>query len=185
MLIVLGVFLWWVIEWNNEQLIYIRVYMPDEILIYDPVGSDSPSLEALAFRRMDINELTIEDLTNPQAVQFLVFQYKVAIDKNRELAKKIEFYEQKLELLDIQRENLRVEIASLKERSNKTWFEIPGAVLIGFGTNLITSGDDKISDIGIALLLIGLVMVLSIRAEQLRDVLVSIRNFFHQEGNRT
>jgi hypothetical protein len=168
--------MWWYL---HSMICVIRIEsMPEEIQSYDPSSPEIPDLQTRAFVAMDINQLGIEELTNPQAVQFLVFHYKIAIEKNNELTKKLFLTEQKLEKVNIAREDLRVSLATMKEKSNKSWFEIPGAALIGFGTNYLTGNDAQLQDTGLALFITGIVLVIFSRGDEILSGFRSMINFF-------
>lgn len=146
----------------------------EERAVYDP---DPTELQLQALRAISTEKLQTSDLTSPQVVQLLILNQQISLAQLKEAKSELAGLQRENSELKQDRENLRVDLAGLRERINVAWLEIPIGIATGFAINMLTSGTN--TTLGWFLLLIGVVMLLYLRAGH---VLSAIRSWLVQRS---
>jgi hypothetical protein len=143
-------------------------------VVYNPNDPTDAQIQDLDKLLRD-EELSVADLVKrPEAIQLLLRQNNIQLIEQKSI--KVELAELKSvnEGLREDREQLRIDVAILKERDTVTLMEIPISIVSGFAINLIVA--DYSSSIGWLLLLLSLSLLLFIRRGQIEKVIQKRRS---------
>jgi hypothetical protein len=108
--------------------------MDKKNIIYDPTD-----IQIDSFEKININDMDLEEMSNPHAVKMLLYQHvlnlhQLKVTKNELSEKQIE-----LDMLKEDRENLRIELAGLNQNVSVDMASIFISFLGGFAINLLTT----------------------------------------------
>lgn len=106
-------------------------------------------------------QLSLEDLSNPTAVQLLLMDRKTGLVNLQERERETGELRKEKDSLLVEREELRVKVATLEERAYSLGFEIPASMLVGYALNLLAN--NAADRIGWVLLFVGVTMVVILR----------------------
>jgi SepF-like predicted cell division protein (DUF552 family) len=131
-------------------------------VVYDPIGAQLEDIDKL----LKSAELSITDLVdNPEAVQLLLKQQNIQLIELKSVKDELSESEKIRDQLRDEREELRIEVATLKERDTVSLMEIPLGIASGFAINILAT--DINNGFGWFLLIISLVLLAFIRRDQL------------------
>ena len=137
--------------------------------VYDP---DPMNVQINAFTQIDVNNLQASDLSKPEIVQILIHNQRVTLTQLKASESKVESLTKQNQSLRNNREELKVEIAEEKVRSERAWLEIPVSMLSGYAINLLAANPS--SGQAWFLLILSLFMLIALRGAQLRSFLINV-----------
>jgi len=133
---------------------------PPHAEIYDPVEVEMEQLKAIDASSIEL------DVTSPVVVRFLAQQSTVRLLELRRQRGVISHQQGKLDGLRTDKENLRVENATLSAQQRVSWIEFLAGIVCGFAVNLLTV--DPGSLLGWPLLILGVSVFGILRSSQRR-----------------
>lgn len=140
----------------------------EKAIVFDP---DPTDMQLSAWEQINVGKLQATDLCSPEAVQLLIHMQRVALAQ----LKTTKASETRLALekgqLQEDREDLRVEVATLQSGVRTTWLEIPMSVLSGFAINMLSANPKD--GVGWFILVLSLLMLVFLRGGQAKSALVN------------
>lgn len=138
-------------------------------VIFDP---DPTDMQMTAWEQINVEKLQATDLCSPEAVQLLIHMQRVTLAQLKtSKAAETRFASEK-DQLQIDRENLRVEVAKLQNGVRTTWLEIPISILSGFAINMLSTNIKN--GIGWFVLILSLLMLVFLRGDQAKSSLYNV-----------
>lgn len=138
----------------------------ENVIVFDP---DSTDLQLNALEQINIDKLQATDLCSPEAVQLLIHMHRVALAQLKAARASEARLVLEKEKLQQDRENLRIDVATLQNGFHLTWLEIPMSVFSGFAINMLSSKPNE--GVGWFMLILSLLMLLFLRGGQAKSAL--------------
>lgn len=138
----------------------------EKAMVFDP---DPTDLQITAWEQINVDKLQATDLCSPEAVQLLIHMQRVTLAQLKTTkASETRLALEKGQLQD-DREDLRIEVATLQNGARSTWLEIPMSVLSGFSINMLSANPKD--GVGWFILVLSLLMLVFLRGGQAKSAL--------------
>jgi len=102
-------------------------------IIYDPTD-----LQIDSYKKINLFDMDIEELSNPQAVRMIIYQHIINLHELKVTKTKLDNKEIELENVKKERENLKVNLAGLEQSVGIDLARIAISFLGGFAINMLT-----------------------------------------------
>lgn len=126
---------------------------------------DSTDLQLESLRVIVSGELTLNDLAKPGMVQLILERHRISLTDLKSVKGELVELRHEVTRLNEEREELRIDLATSKQRQSILWLEIPLSFLSAFAINMLTAS--PVNSLGWPLLAVSLIMLLFLRLPEL------------------
>jgi hypothetical protein len=138
----------------------------EKAIVFDPTD-----MQLSAWEQIDVGKLQASDLCSPEAVQLLIHIQRVTLTQLKSTKASETRLAQEKGQLQEDREDLRVEVATLQSSIRTTWLEIPMSMLSGFAINILSASPKD--GVGWVILVLSLLMLVALRGGKAKAALVN------------